>query len=209
VYLDPSGLLFDDGDDDNPYTGPIKDLIDEIKDTPLDDLTGPGGLPIKPDDLIGVGGDVLDAVIDLIVNAGTPGSPCNKLFGDQVRGSACGGATCDKNRCGKRPPNNGIPAGPFHDCLDIATKDLPRLRPLFEEKFRKILNDAVDRCEQAAKNGPCCKDGKPKPRHLCAPNRPPFQPVESNCEKIRKACNNPRPPQGQLPQVPKFPKPLR
>ena len=209
IYMDPSGLLFDDGDDDSPYTGPLQDLIDEIKDTPLDDLTGPGGLPIKPDDLIGAGGDVIDALIDVIVNAGTPGSPCNQLFSNLVRGTICGAANCDPKKCPEPPPQTQGPAGPFNDCLDIATKDIPHLRPLFEQKFRKIIEDAIDRCRKAAQNGPCCKDGKPLPRHLCAPNPPPFQPVESNCERIRKACNTPRVPPGKVPRVPKFPKPLR
>jgi RHS repeat-associated protein len=205
VFVDPSGLIQDEADE-SPYTGPIQDLIDEIINTPLDDLTGPGGLPMKPDDIIGIGGDALDAIIGIIISAGTSGSPCNRLFHGLYRDSVCGAATCNPNECPKPAPVTQGSAGPFNDCLDEATKEIPKLRPLLEDKIRGLIDDAIVRCREAATNGPCCKNGKPIPPKPCPWGRGPFP---TRCSKIRDACINPKPIPGPMPKVRKFPMALR
>jgi RHS repeat-associated protein len=84
------------------------------------------------------------------------------------------------------------------NCLDEMTEEAPWLRSLLELKLRKTPEDAIVKCREAATNGPCCKNGRQLPHHLCAPNGPWLKPVvKSTCEKLREASNNPKQPQLQ------------
>ncbi len=193
--MDPSGMIsIFPGDD---WTSEdLKDALNDIKDAIEDILNGPTdpgegvGFPIGPDDIIDVGTETVDVLVDFVFKAGDPKSACGKWFKNTFRCTICTTANCDISCCDGISPrdHNTYPASSlWGQCADelLDGKKLPAVKEKLKVNFWKWASKLEGNCNTAPSKSKCCKAN---------PNKvPAFVPVPeekcpTKCSELRKKC---------------------